>query len=93
VGAHLPTLDEIREAVRQIVREELAAAAPDVMTVEQAAAHVGRSPKTVRAWVSEGLPISRKGRRVHIKREDLARWMTRSEATPDAIVASLRRAG
>jgi excisionase family DNA binding protein len=81
----------VEEVTRRVVREEIARSGPDVMTVEQAAAHTGRSPKTIRGWITEGLPVTRKGRRVHIKREDLAAWMTRGERTSDAIVASLRR--
>lgn len=84
---------EIEALVRRVMREELRRAGPEVMTVEQAAAYTGRAPKTVRGWILAGLPMTRKGRRVHVKRADLEEWMTRGEPPADALVASLRRAG
>jgi excisionase family DNA binding protein len=88
--------ETIAEVVRRVVREELAAirpASPDVMTVEQAATHTGRAPKTIRGWLLAGLPSARKGRRIHIRRADLDEWMTRPEASTEGIVAKLRRVG
>jgi excisionase family DNA binding protein len=93
VAFQVPTLDEIREAMRQVVREELAVLGPDVMTVEQAARFVGREPSTIRGWLLQGLLATKKGRRVYIRREDLASWMARPERSTEAIVASLRRSG
>lgn len=85
----------IADVVRRTIREELATlrTGPDVMTVEQAASHVGRAPKTVRGWILAGLPYSRKGRRIHVRRADLDEWMSRPEATTDEVVAKLRRVG
>jgi excisionase family DNA binding protein len=93
VAAQIPTLEEIESAVRRIVREEIRASAPATMTVEQAAGYTGRAPKTIYAWIAAGLPSSRKGRRVHVRRLDLDEWLARPEQTTDAIVASLRRVG
>jgi excisionase family DNA binding protein len=83
-------LPAIKEAVRQVVREELC---PAVMTVDQAAAYTGRAPKTIRGWLLAGLPSEKKGRRVHVRRADLDAWRSRPEPTVGALVASLRRVG
>jgi excisionase family DNA binding protein len=92
------TLEQtIAEALRAVIREELERALrqaqPATMTVEQAAGYTGRAPKTIYAWIAAGLPSSRKGRRVHVRRLDLDEWLARPEQTTDAIVASLRRVG
>lgn len=82
----------VEETTRRVVREELARG-PEVMTVEQAAAHTGRATKTIRGWILAGMPVTRKGRRIHVRRADLDEWRTRPEQSTDALVASLRRAG
>ena len=86
-------LEQLRALIVEAVEAALRRNAPATMTLEQAAAYCGRAPKTLRTWVAEGLPVSRKGRRIHIQRSELDAWLARDRGTPDAIVASLRRAG
>ncbi len=71
--------------MRRVVREELAGrGAPDVLTTEQAAEHAGVSPKTVRAWIGEGLAATHRGRRRMIYRRDLERWLAGHREGPES---------
>jgi excisionase family DNA binding protein len=76
--------------VRQIVREELGArGAPEVLSTEQAAELAGVSAKTVRAWISDGLPAGRRGRLRTIRRADLERWLAGERPKGDALLRSI----
>jgi excisionase family DNA binding protein len=91
----LPSAEDVRRIVREEIERALRSAQPEVMTVEQAAAYTGRAPKTVRGWMLAGLPYTRKGRRINVKRADLDEWMSRpaKAGETDALVASLRSTG
>ncbi len=89
------TLDD---SIRAIVREEVQAAlrtlpspraAGEWLSTEEAAEVVGVRPKTVRAWVAEGLPAQRRGRRLVISRKALESWVSASSPTGAGILASL----
>jgi excisionase family DNA binding protein len=78
MGAQLPTIDEIRAAVREElsrVLEELRGSAPasaEWATPEQAAEILGKTPKTVRRWAASGrLRATREGSRWRIDRAAL----------------------
>jgi excisionase family DNA binding protein len=52
-----------------------------LLTVEQVAARLGVSPKTVRRLMRRGLPSVRLGRLVRFEQRDLLRWVeARKEA-------------
>lgn len=98
--AALPTLDEIEALMRRVVREEMGAkAAPDVLSTEAAAEYVARvrghpvTAKTVRAWISEGLPAGKRGRLRTILRADLERWLAGERPPADKGDAILRSVG
>jgi excisionase family DNA binding protein len=94
MAATLPTLDEIREAVRQIVREELGARPPsaapaDWATPEQAAEILGTTTKTVRRWAASGrLRATREGSRWRIDRASLP--AVKTDSPEDHARATLR---
>jgi excisionase family DNA binding protein len=76
--AAIPTLDEIRAAVRDEIERalgELRQGAPPVAewaTPEQAAPLLGKTPKTVRRWAASGrLRATRHGRSWRIDRAAL----------------------
>src|SRR4051812_23946650 len=83
----------VREEVRAIVREELAAAAPPktapapaaallYLTPREAAQIANVSGKTLRRWVQDGkLPARSLGRLIRIARADLVDFMERGGAT------------
>ncbi len=68
---------QIAEAVRVVVREELARAlreqrGPDLLTTDEAAQEARVRPKTIRAWVRAGrLQRVGRGRRIMVRRADL----------------------
>ena len=89
----------VREAVRDVVREELpgvlaalmATAAPEpesesrYLTPQEAASRCGVSEKTVRGWVQEGkLPARRAGRLLRIDRHDLEDYLASSNGAPSS---------
>jgi excisionase family DNA binding protein len=86
----LLTAEQIEDLLERAVSKALArGAGPEAISTADAARIAGRSPKTVRAWVSSGaLPSSRRGRSIVIRREDLERFL--AGVSPDGIVASLR---
>lgn len=65
--------DAIRDAIREIVREELAKLqAPSLMTTAEAATFARITPETLREWIATGrLPAVRAGRSYRIQRSDL----------------------
>lgn len=78
MAATLPTLDEIRAAVREELERLLpdlrasAPAAAEWATPEQAAEILGTTPKTVRRWAASGrLRARREGSRWRIERASL----------------------
>lgn len=95
----IPTLPEIEQAIRRIIREELGRGGPEAMTTAQAAVYCGRTQKTVRTWIEQGgLPAARRGRLLTIRREDLERYLagegrTSTTVTADTIIASLKSTG
>lgn len=72
---------EIASLVRQIIAETLTAAparrcAPKLLTVEEAADAARAPVKSLREWIAAGrLRASRPGRRVLVRRVDLARFL------------------
>lgn len=64
----------------------------DVLSTDQAADVAGVSAKTIRAWISEGLPAGRRGRLRTILRPDLERWLA-GEREPNRAGAILRGVG
>jgi excisionase family DNA binding protein len=49
---------------------------PALLTVKQAGAYLGRSEQSVQHLIFEKqIPVVRSGRRVHIRRADLDRWI------------------
>ena len=49
---------------------------PRLLTVEEAAAYIGRTEAAVRQLIHKGeLIVVRRGRRVHLDRADLDRWI------------------
>lgn len=93
MAAQLPTADEIRAIVREELRSALAEApaGPAILTVEQAAALVGVSEKTLCSWIKRGrLRASRPGRRYQIARSDLQACVAKgAPRLADEIVGSL----
>lgn len=93
----------LADFVRRIVREEISAMpttnGPTVLTTTQAAELTGRSPKTIRSWITRGLlRATPNGRFYAIQRTDLDEYLSgkrhhRSHVRGSAedIVQSLRR--
>ena len=49
---------------------------PRLLTVDEAAAYLGRTPKALRHMIaSSAIPAVREGSRVHLDRADLDRWV------------------
>lgn len=49
---------------------------PRLLTVDEAATYLGRTPKALRHMVANGsIPAVREGSRVHLDRADLDRWV------------------
>jgi excisionase family DNA binding protein len=86
-------LDEIlvtklAEAISMQVVKQLAARiaelptkpAPALMTVKDAAVYLGRSQQSIQHLIADGqLPVVRVGRRVHLHRADLDRWIEKNK--------------
>jgi excisionase family DNA binding protein len=74
-------LDSLAEKVANRLQEATANAAasairPRLLTVEQAAAYIGRTKEAVQHMISSGkLPTVRSDRRVFVDLEDLDRWI------------------
>lgn len=77
----------LEDIVRRVVREEIAVAlatvkqdsAPDVLTVDEAAAFAKVHHTTIREWVKDGSLSARKpGRRIRINRVDLVARINRA---------------
>ena len=49
---------------------------PRLLSVDEAAAYLGRTPKALRHLIANGaIPAVREGSRVHLDRADLDRWV------------------
>jgi hypothetical protein len=62
MAAQIPTIEDIEAVVRRLLQEHLgqAAAPADVLSTDQAAEVAGVTRKTIREWVAEGLPATRR---------------------------------
>lgn len=73
------TPEQLRELVREAVRDELASAKPSTsayLTASDVAKILGCHPKTVCIWTrTRGLPAIRRGRDLRFKRDDVTAWM------------------
>ena len=75
----------IREMVRAEVERQLAALAARAdapasawLTTAEVARLEGRSTKTVRTWIRQGLPARRHGQQLRVRRADLEAWRGRA---------------
>lgn len=74
--------DEIIEAIRQAVREELAAPKSPWLSTERAADYLGSSPATLKNWRSAGEGPAYhtcNGRLIRYHRDDLDRFVRTGE--------------
>lgn len=88
--------DALRDAIREIVREELAQfKTPSLMTTAEAATFARLTPETLREWIATGrLAAVRAGRSYRIQRTDLEAALTaprRLSVVPES--AARRRFG
>jgi excisionase family DNA binding protein len=70
-------LDALADAIATRVLARLRQAdAPRLLSVAEAAAYIGRTPKAVRHLIASGaLRAVREGSRVHLDRDDLDLWI------------------
>ena len=70
-------LDALADAIAERVLARLHSAEdPRLLSVNEAAAYIGRTPKALRHMIASGaIPAVREGSRVHLDRADLDRWV------------------
>lgn len=70
-------LDALADAIAERVLARLQQTGESrLMTVDQAAAYIGRTPKALRHMIANAaIPAVREGSRVHLDRTDLDRWV------------------
>jgi hypothetical protein len=55
---------------------------------QQIAAFLGQPMSVAQRWAKSGMPVSRKGRRVHASPEELNRWLGRESAGEPVQIAT-----
>jgi hypothetical protein len=72
-----PGLDALADAIAQRVLARLhASEEPRLLSVNGAAAYIGRTPKALRHMIATGaIAVVREGSRLHLDRVDLDRWI------------------
>ena len=72
-----PGLDALADAIAARVAARLNQIdEPRLLSVDEAAAYIGRTPKALRHMIANGIvPAVREGSRVHLDRADLDRWV------------------
>jgi len=70
-------LDALADAIAVRVAAQLnKSEEPRLMSVNEGAVYIGRTPKALRHMVASGaVPAVREGSRVHLDRADLDRWI------------------
>jgi excisionase family DNA binding protein len=70
-------LDALADAIAARVAARLKQSAePRLLSVNEAATYIGRSPKALRHLIESGaIPVVREGRRVYLDRRDTDRWI------------------
>lgn len=70
-------LDALADAIAARVAARLNRSdEPRLMSVNEAAAYIGRTPKALRHMIASGtIPVVREGSRLHLDRVDLNRWI------------------
>ena len=70
-------LDALADAIAERVSARLnQSQEPRLLTVDDAAAYIGRTPEALRHMIASGtVPAVREGSRVHLDRADLDRWI------------------
>jgi excisionase family DNA binding protein len=70
-------LDALADAIAERVFARLnRSQEPRVLSVNDAAAYIGRTPKAIRHMIANSaIPAVREGSRVHLDRADLDRWV------------------
>jgi excisionase family DNA binding protein len=64
----------------ELARMSMAEVQPVLLDVKQAAVYLGRSEQSVQHLIFEkDLPVVRKGRRVHLHRNDLDAWIEKNK--------------
>lgn len=76
-------LDALADAIAERVLARLnQSQEPRLLTVDEAAAYVGRTPKALRHMIANGtIPAVREGSRVHLDRADLDCWVEMRKVT------------
>ena len=83
-------LEELVErAIARALERGTARSVGEWLSTEEAAELAGVQPKTIRTWVAEGLPATRRGRRLVIARSALESWRSGWPAAAAGVVASL----
>lgn len=72
-----PGLDALADAIAERILARIhQTQQPRLLTVNEASAYLGRTPKAVRHMIANGnIPVVREGSRVHLDRADLDRWV------------------
>lgn len=60
-------------------------AAKNVLTVDDVALLLGRSPKTIRNQINE-LPHYKNGKTVYFRRDEIERWQCQVKCTPISLI-------